>query len=363
MNGPRRDDLLAHGRDHLALVGGAAEVAVLVDVPGPGVGQRGRPVGLLAALLHVEVRQLVLHVLLRADLHAADGVDHVDDAAEADLDVVVDADPGVLLDRLHQQLRAAVGVGGVDLRGAVAGDVDRRVAGDRHQQVRAGAGVQQHDRVGALADRVAGAELLALLGAQAGPRVAADHEVRRAGLVGRSRPAGLEVDLVHLRPREQRHRHQPYDPQQQQDQQPAGPEARPAGPTGGAAGRSRGPARRRRGRRARGTVACRRPLRRPRAGAGDRRHGPGLVGARLAGHRSGRVVVRRRRPCRRRASRTGGCRRRVRRHRAVGQPCGNATVPPSWVSRHGGWSRPAPPGSPRCPRPAPRGRWWSPGPR
>ena len=41
-----------------------------------------------------------------------------------------------------------------------------RVAGDRHQQVRAGAGVQQHDRVGALAAGVAGAELLALLGAQ-----------------------------------------------------------------------------------------------------------------------------------------------------------------------------------------------------
>jgi hypothetical protein len=42
---------------------------------------------------------------LRADLDAADGVDHVDEAAEADLDDVVDPDARSLLDRLHQQLR------------------------------------------------------------------------------------------------------------------------------------------------------------------------------------------------------------------------------------------------------------------
>ena len=58
-------------------------------------------------------------------------------AAHPDLDVVVDADAGVLLDGLHEQLGAAVGVGGVDLAAGVAGDVDDRVARDGEQQVRA----------------------------------------------------------------------------------------------------------------------------------------------------------------------------------------------------------------------------------
>ena len=88
--------------------------------------------------------------LLRADRDAADGVDDVHEAAEPDLDVVVDVDAGVLLDGPDQQLRAAEREGGVDLGGAVARDRHQRVAGDRQQQVGPAAGVQQHDRVGAL---------------------------------------------------------------------------------------------------------------------------------------------------------------------------------------------------------------------
>ena len=89
-------------------------------------------------LLDVQARARVVQVLLRADGDAADRVDGVDEAAEADLDVVVDVDSGVLLDRLHQQPRTAVGEGSVDLGGAVARDRHQRVAGDRQQQVRAG---------------------------------------------------------------------------------------------------------------------------------------------------------------------------------------------------------------------------------
>ena len=63
----------------------------------------------------------------------------------------------------------------------------------------------QHDRVGALPGRVAGGVLLALLLGEPGAGVAADHQVRRARLVGRALALGLEVDLVDLVPREQRH--------------------------------------------------------------------------------------------------------------------------------------------------------------
>jgi hypothetical protein len=47
---------------------------------------------------------------LGTDLDPADGVDEAHEAAEADLDVAVDLDAGVVLDRLDQQLRAAVRV-------------------------------------------------------------------------------------------------------------------------------------------------------------------------------------------------------------------------------------------------------------
>ncbi len=85
--------------------------------------------------------------------------------------------PVSVLDRPGQQLRAAERERRVDLGGPVPGHLDVGVAGDRHQEVRAVAGVQQHDRVGALPVGVAGAQLLALLGAE-----------RRRG--SRSRPRG-----------------------------------------------------------------------------------------------------------------------------------------------------------------------------
>ena len=114
---PRRGRLGADRADHLALVPGPVDVAEARGVPRPGVAERDLAVGLLAALLDVEVRLRVLHRGLRADLDPAHRVDHVDEAAEADLDVVVDADAGGLLDRLDEELRPAVRERGVDLRG------------------------------------------------------------------------------------------------------------------------------------------------------------------------------------------------------------------------------------------------------
>ena len=221
---PRRDRLVADGRDDLALVGGAVEVAELLGVPRPRVREGDLAVDVLAALLDAEVGVGVDHVLLGTDLDAADGVDQAHEPAEADLDVAVDLDAGVLLDGPDQQLRAAVGVGRVDLGRAVAGDLDQRVAGDRHQQVRARAGVQQHDRVGALAGGAAGAELLALLGREVGAGVAADQQVRRPGLVAGPVAAGHRLDLADLVPGDQRDHDQEHQPQQQEQEHVAEPE-------------------------------------------------------------------------------------------------------------------------------------------
>ena len=67
------------------------------------------------------------------DVHRADRVHDVGERVEADLEVVVDRDVEVLLDRLDQRRRAVV-VGRVDPLGAVPGDRDPQVARDRHQE-------------------------------------------------------------------------------------------------------------------------------------------------------------------------------------------------------------------------------------
>ena len=94
---------------------------------------------------------------------------------EVDLDDVVDVDAEVLRDGLGREARAAVGVGGVDLVAAVAGDVDDRVARDREARGLPAADAHEHDRVRPrrLADLV-GAGLLRVLRA----RVGAEHEDR-----------------------------------------------------------------------------------------------------------------------------------------------------------------------------------------
>ena len=217
---------MTHRADHLALVPGPVDVAEVRGLAGAGVAQGRGAVGLLAALLHVEVGLRVLHGGLRADLDAADGVDHVDEAAEADLDVVVDADPGRELEGLHEQLGPAVGERGVDLGDAVARHLQQAVARDRHQQVGARPGVQQHDRVGAPALALAGAELQLLLAAEALTAVAADQEVGGAVLLCGTVAARVGADLVDLRPGPQRHRDQEDQPDQHERLDPA--EAEPA---------------------------------------------------------------------------------------------------------------------------------------
>src|SRR6266566_4819710 len=117
-------DLLHHRPEELLLPADAAEVRV--DVPGPHERQRLDAIHVVAAGVHVQVGEAVVEPVpgLVAEAHPADRVDHLEEAGEVDLGIMVDRHAEVLLDGLDQQRRAAEGVGGVDLVGAVAGDVD-----------------------------------------------------------------------------------------------------------------------------------------------------------------------------------------------------------------------------------------------
>ena len=122
----------------------------------------------------------------RRDAHpdAVEGVDHVDEPAEADLGVPVDPQPGVLLDGLHEQLRATDRVRRVDLVRAVPGDRHVGVAGQRDQHRLPGRRrVHEHDRVRALttdANRCRASS----------PRPWSGPDGSRSPPAGTSRPAG-----------------------------------------------------------------------------------------------------------------------------------------------------------------------------
>ena len=196
-HGRRRGRLLGHRGEHLALPLDPAEVAARVGLAHPHVAERGGAVQVLAALRQVDVGVLVLDRLGQAHLDAAQRVDDVDEPAEADLDVGVDPQAGVGLDGLHQQLRPAERVRGVDLVAALAGDRHVRVARHRDQRrLPAHRDVDEHDRVGPPAGGAAGAQPLLLLLGQALAGVGADQQEGLAGLVGRDgrrrgrRPAG-----------------------------------------------------------------------------------------------------------------------------------------------------------------------------
>jgi hypothetical protein len=126
--------------------------------------------------------------------HSADRVDQDGKAVEPDLGVVVDPDPGGLLDGLRQQRGAAEGVRRVDLVLAVAGNRHVRVPGDGHHRGRRarpdGGNVHQQNGVGAAgAEVVASGQLGLLLRGQALAAVRADQQPGRA--LARDRPLGV----------------------------------------------------------------------------------------------------------------------------------------------------------------------------
>ncbi len=128
-------ELLLRLAQELLLAGAANEVVVLVAEA--HVGERVVAAELLVARVEVDVGvldpgRLVAAVHVR--VHASEPVHDLDEPAEVHVDHVVDPQAGELLDRVHHQLGAAVGVGVVQLAGALARDLHLEVARERHQR-------------------------------------------------------------------------------------------------------------------------------------------------------------------------------------------------------------------------------------
>src|SRR3546814_6237248 len=85
---------------------------------------------LAARLGDEEAGVLVAHRFVEPHRDATDRVHETLEADEVDLDVVVDRNPEVLLDRVDQHL-LALSVGAVDPTGRAVGDGAPQVAGDR----------------------------------------------------------------------------------------------------------------------------------------------------------------------------------------------------------------------------------------
>jgi len=220
---------LGHDRPHeLLLAADAAEVGV--DVPGPHEGQRLHPVHLVAAGGHVQVGVAVVQAAAAAvaEGDAAEGVDHLQEAGEVDLGVVVDGQPGRLPNGPDQEAGAAEGEGGVDLGGAAV-DGGPQVPRQRqhHRPVPVGAEVQDHDGVGAPAGHLHGLDAAELAAAQAVAGVGADQQdvhglpAGQRGQVGH-RPLALGDQAVGVPVGVQRDR--PGQPDHERDQDGQGAE-------------------------------------------------------------------------------------------------------------------------------------------
>ena len=122
---------------------------------------------------------LVVRVVVVAQLDPVDGVHHVGYCTHADLHEVIDGETRQLLHGLHEQLRAAVCVGGVDLVPADARDLRVGVTRNRQGDLLPVRGdVDEHDRVGALGF------VEAVLDGAVGARVGTRQQVSRARSVG-----------------------------------------------------------------------------------------------------------------------------------------------------------------------------------
>ena len=115
---PGRQHPARHTGEERLLTGDAVEVTVLEAPALPDEGERVGPADDLQTGGEVDPGTDLALGPPQADWNAADGVGHLDEARQVDLRVVVDRDPGELLDGRDQ--RAAAGVAGppVELRAA-----------------------------------------------------------------------------------------------------------------------------------------------------------------------------------------------------------------------------------------------------
>src|SRR6516165_3230522 len=181
------------------------QVRAVPDVlPGPPELQELHPADVVRALAEVEPGLDVVHREGQADVDAADIVDDLHHARITHLDEVVQPDVGLLLDRLPQAGRPAVGEGVRDLlqharlgplpgkpvpgRAGVGGH--DRVPGDVHHGdlVTAGGDVHQHYRLGDGVPEVAADVPAELLPAgQPGGAARGEHQqVQRVVVLGRA---------------------------------------------------------------------------------------------------------------------------------------------------------------------------------
>ena len=196
---------------------------------GADVAERVAAVELLTAGGQVDAGERVADRFGRAHGHSADRVDHDGEAVEPDLGVVVEPDPGGLLDGLRQQRGTADGERRIDLVLAVAGDRHVGVPRDRHhrgRRARPDAGnVHQQDGVGAaVAHVVAGGQLGLLLGRQALAAVRADQQP--GGALAGGGPLGVvgqRGDAVQRRVHPHAAGHHRDDEHQQERQHDAAP--------------------------------------------------------------------------------------------------------------------------------------------
>ena len=188
-----------------------ADVGGGVELPGAHVGQGIAALEGRTSRRQLQPRGRVVDVRRHADVDPAEGVDHLDEAREVDLEVVVDPYAGGVLHGLHEQRRAAVGVCAVELllRGIVLLAVLVGVRRDRGQRVPrqahdtdrpVGPDVGQHHGVGALAvDVPAGVQPSHLPVGQALPAVGPDHQECQGVAGGRCLALiGERVDALDL---------------------------------------------------------------------------------------------------------------------------------------------------------------------
>ena len=149
--GPHDEVLLAADPAEVGrAVAPPATVLVDLEVAGPHVGERLLAVeGDAARLLDVEERARVAGRVGEVHLHPVDHVDELLEAGEVDLDVVVDRDAQVALDRVDELAGSAALDGAVEALGAPARQRHPQVAWQREQRCPLGAGVepQDHHRV------------------------------------------------------------------------------------------------------------------------------------------------------------------------------------------------------------------------
>ena len=135
----------------MALALGAADIAFGVRVPHPGKQQGVVAVDLVTPGLPLESADLVVRIVLPAQLDPTQRIYNPGNPGEADFDIVIHAQTGEFLDCGDQQRRPAPGIRGVELIRRIPRNINERIARQRnHGGLAVGGAMHQNHGVGAL---------------------------------------------------------------------------------------------------------------------------------------------------------------------------------------------------------------------